>query len=51
MEISDKTFLLIMVIAIFTITFISSALITYKIRRKKSENKDTPDTKRKDKIT
>ncbi|MDE5557838.1 MAG: hypothetical protein K2J32_09175 [Ruminococcus sp.] len=51
MQISDKTLVLIMVIVIFTVTFISSALITYKIRRKKSENENMPNTKRKDKIT
>lgn len=37
---------LIIVIVIFTVTFISSALITYKIRRKKSENTNTPEKER-----
>lgn len=39
MEISDNTLILIVVIVLFTITFISSALITYKIRRKNSAEK------------
>ena len=49
MEISDKTLAIIIVIAIFTVTLIISALITYKIFRKKSENENTLQ-KRKDKI-
>lgn len=41
MEISDNnnTLVLIIVIVLFTVAFISSALITYKIRRKKSDGK------------
>ncbi|MCM1507195.1 MAG: hypothetical protein NC177_08695 [Ruminococcus flavefaciens] len=41
MEISDNnnTLVLIIVIVLFTVAFISSALITYKIRRKKSAGK------------
>lgn len=39
MENPDKTLILIVVIVLFTLTFVSSALVTYKIRRKKSEKK------------
>lgn len=43
---SDNTLILIVLIAIFTVTFIISALITYRIRRKKSEIK-SPERKEK----
>lgn len=39
MENSDKTLVLIIVIVLFTVTFVSSALITYRIKRKKSAEK------------
>lgn len=39
MDNSISTITLMVIIGIFTITFIISALITYKIRRKKSDSK------------
>lgn len=45
MKISDNTLILIIVIVLFTITFVSSALITYKIRRKNSGEKEESDKK------
>lgn len=35
----NNTLILIILIAVFTVTFISSALITYKIKRKKSKER------------
>jgi len=47
MDNSDKTLLLIVVVALFTIAFVSSAIITYRIKRKKSIQK-SKSTERKD---
>ena len=45
MEISEKTLILIVIIVIFTVTFITSAVITYRIRRKLSEQKNNKERK------
>lgn len=39
MEISSKTLLLIVVIVMFTVSFVISAVITYRIKRKNTKSK------------
>lgn len=46
METPNKTLILIIVIVLFTVTFISSALITYRIKRKKSVKKSKSDERK-----
>ncbi len=46
METPNKTLILIIVIVLFTVTFISSALITYRIKRKKSVKKPKSDERK-----
>ena len=41
----SRTVILIFVIALFTVTFISSAIITYKIRKKKFSEKSEQNDK------
>lgn len=48
MEISEKTTVLIVILALFTVTFICSAVITYKMRRKLSQQNQNKE-ERKDK--
>ena len=45
MDISEKNFILIIIMVIFTVTFIASAVITYRIRRKISERKNNEERK------
>ncbi|MDE6834250.1 MAG: hypothetical protein K2J39_08435 [Ruminococcus sp.] len=45
MEIPEKTLFLIVIIVIFTVTFITSAVVTYRIRRKISAQKKNQERK------